>query len=207
MWWNLGNWIRINPSWYLIIVLVNPWLDLWFWVRINPTWDLLIMWWHLWCFIWIDPWLDLGYGVRVYPCWNLGWLNICLFLVIVSWSLVIVCWSLVRSRSLIVVVASGSCLLISIPFILVLFVSSFFTLIRFILFPNLIISETKRLSFTSPSISWIAISIIFSVFDIITVIIAIGCIDILASSSSLGQWAGQNCWKDQRKEFHLFSII
>ena len=127
MWWNLGNWIRIDPSWYLIIVLVNPWLDLWFWVRINPTWDLLIMWWHLWCFIWIDPWLDLGYGVRVYPCWNLGWLNICLFLVIVSWSLVIVCWSLVRSRSLIVVVASGSCLLISIPFILIFFVSSFFT--------------------------------------------------------------------------------
>ena len=144
MWWDLSNWVRIYPSWYLVIVFVDPWLDLWFWVRINPAWHLLIIWWNLWCFIWIYPWLDLSYWVWVNPCWNLGWLNISLLLVVVSWSLVVISWSLiivswglvVVSWSLVsgwslIVVVSRSCLLI--PFILVLFVTSFFTLIEFLI--------------------------------------------------------------------------
>ena len=146
MWRDLSNWVGINPSWYLVIVFVYPWLDLWFWVRINPAWHLLIMWWNLWCLIWIYPWLDLSYWVWVNPCWNLGWLNISLLLIVVSWSLVVVSWSLiivswglvvvswslVSGWSLIVVViVSRSCLLI--PFILVLLVTSFFTLIEFLI--------------------------------------------------------------------------
>ena len=147
MWWYLSNWIRIYPCWNLVIVFINPWLDLWFWIRVNPAGNLLIVGWYLWCLIWIHPWLNLSHWVWVNPCWDLRWLNvwflviICWSLVIVCWCLVVVCWGLVCSRllisswSLIVVIACWGCLLI--PFILVLFVTSFFALILNVIKINL----------------------------------------------------------------------